>query len=440
MIASPYYERKIDRDKNLHYNIKKETPISYQHLVSVILYTDWSKLSKEFTNTFRKTASYESISSLKERNREFAIWSKYLRETVEIFGYNAVGEGRGFDHNKWINKLAGPFYCGMNQQMVLPEYDIRLCGPTSTSMCIEVATNFAGRRGIIIRLNNTGSGYVNHVTSFGCKWLSNHAGEEEWLFIGGQHTVKIESIRIIQTAQSFSDFFKALFHFDCMLNATKLKYMRTQSKNDRYILQNLLNHILKVNGFQNTYPQYINDTFEAYANHKKTIVIDVPFVVENFGNLTPLIITHVPSTGDIMIQSVLFDLFKNMNKMLIKLGETKDENKFSLIELNAIMSKLNKQQLIAEKRGQQIIVTNKNASGEDNTTLLEEQITNSKYKILTRGRLTRKAAVVVIKQKGIYKSAKDIKQKKQKKQKIEQMALQNLIDKQIKEERKLINN
>eukprot|EP01084_Bolivina_argentea_P291224 500507_1 len=87
-------------------------------------------------------------------------------------------------------------------------------------MCIEVATNFAGRNGIIIQLNNTGSGYVNHVAAFGCKWLSNHAGEEEWLFIGGKHTVKIESIRVIQTKQNFFRFLKALTYFDCMLNGT----------------------------------------------------------------------------------------------------------------------------------------------------------------------------------------------------------------------------
>eukprot|EP01084_Bolivina_argentea_P270095 459190_1 len=54
--------------------------------------------------------------------------------------------------------------------------------------------------------------------------------------------------------------------------------------------------------------------------------------------------------------------------------------------------------------------------------------------------LKRRASKDVLKQKGIYKSAKDIKKEKQKKREIGQMALQNLIDKQIKEERKLINN
>eukprot|EP01084_Bolivina_argentea_P279157 477212_1 len=100
IVASPNDEKELDRDRKLHYNIRKRSAISHNHLLSIILYCDWSELCKKFSATFRKMRSYDTLSAVKEKNREYANWSRLLRETVESFGDNAVGQPNG---DKTIN-------------------------------------------------------------------------------------------------------------------------------------------------------------------------------------------------------------------------------------------------------------------------------------------------------------------------------------------------
>ena len=79
-----------DRDRtqwiNLLYEIPKDKPISFNHLLSLSLYTDYTDLSREFSSTFRPTQTYEPLSSIKKRNSSFYFMSKNLRETVQIYG------------------------------------------------------------------------------------------------------------------------------------------------------------------------------------------------------------------------------------------------------------------------------------------------------------------------------------------------------------------
>ena len=64
-----------------------------------------------------------------------------LRETVELYGLTYHNEND--DNSEYIG-VSGPFYCGMSFVMVIPQFNIRLNGPTSTSTSIEVAHGFGG--------------------------------------------------------------------------------------------------------------------------------------------------------------------------------------------------------------------------------------------------------------------------------------------------------
>eukprot|EP01084_Bolivina_argentea_P251184 421185_1 len=222
IISHLYPASNIDKDKLLHYDIKAGSQITFNHLLAITLYCDWDELSTKFSATFRNGEFYESISCVIRKNREFFHWSKLLRETVEIFGYNAEGQGKGYNSSKWNNKLQGPFFCGMSFLMVMPEYDIKLNGPTSTSECIEVATSFAVDGGIVIQLNNIGTGIISRLCAFNCSWLSDYSSEREWLFCGGQYTIKIETIMNIGAEQDYAAYFNSLHYFDCMLNGNIL--------------------------------------------------------------------------------------------------------------------------------------------------------------------------------------------------------------------------
>eukprot|EP01084_Bolivina_argentea_P218959 371456_1 len=307
----------------LHYNIMAGACISFSHLLAIIMYCDWSELSQEFSTTFRKTRSFETITEVKARNREYANWSKALREAVQIFGQK--GWIHAFEdektNNEWNsknNRVRGPFFCGMSTVMIIPEFNIRLCGPTSTSRHIEVATRFAGEKGIIIQLNNNGDYYATDLRSFNCSWVSNYAGEDEQLFIGGDRRIKIESIINIVTKENFENFFQALFYFHCMINGSRMEDHEPKITNADYTMLNyLIQCMLGTHDSTKQYPQYIIDTFTAFTNYTKQIVVNLYQINKYFNELKSLIIYDDQSQRRNMFKEILFQLFKNVNHIII---------------------------------------------------------------------------------------------------------------------------
>ena len=108
-----------------HYGIPPGTSLGYEQLLSIVLYCDNTELSAKFSSTFRKLEPIESIEYVKKRNREYAIWSKTLRETVEYFGQMGWDYNQSGAWNKDNNRIKGPFFCGMSKVMVPPEINIR---------------------------------------------------------------------------------------------------------------------------------------------------------------------------------------------------------------------------------------------------------------------------------------------------------------------------
>ncbi len=157
----------------LHYGIDREnTTLGYKNLVCLILYTDFSELSGDFSSSFRKKSVFEPISDTRRRNSKYWWWSKILRETVELFG-------RCRDEEDTNSGFSGPFYTGMSVVMALPEFNIFLCSPTSTSMQIEVALKFGGSNGMVIQLNNKSSGKYDTLRGFDVSWVSRYPEEDE---------------------------------------------------------------------------------------------------------------------------------------------------------------------------------------------------------------------------------------------------------------------
>ena len=82
----------------LHFDIGKGVPITMQHIISIILYCDFSKYSTLFSASFRKLYSHETMKSVKNRNQEYWWQSKFFKETVLIYGkrgYDAVYNPKG---------------------------------------------------------------------------------------------------------------------------------------------------------------------------------------------------------------------------------------------------------------------------------------------------------------------------------------------------------
>eukprot|EP01084_Bolivina_argentea_P306433 529518_1 len=288
----------------LQYNIEEDEYISNEHILSVILRCDWSDLCSKFSATFRSSYPYEPLSPIKQRNSEYAIFSRLIRESVEIYGHRAVGD---YDGDKWVNKTLGPFYCGMSYLMVFPEFNIRICAPTSTSAQVEVARRFAGREGVILQVNNNGHSNAGNLRVFGCAWLSNYAGEAEYLFAGGQYQIRIENITNVAIKDSYDQFCKVFFCFDCMIKGTIINEKIISVKEHYYtVINDLIQHKLEINGFTNTFPKYINEVFEAFTSHQTQIVINLYQIHNHFGQLKQLI-----------LRNNMFKLFRNVTHIII---------------------------------------------------------------------------------------------------------------------------
>ena len=70
----------------LRYGIDWNDRISFDHIMSVVLYTDFTEHCRDFSSTFRGCGDYETFSSIKARNAAYWWMSRRLRETVQIFG------------------------------------------------------------------------------------------------------------------------------------------------------------------------------------------------------------------------------------------------------------------------------------------------------------------------------------------------------------------
>ena len=174
----------MDYSSAKHYKIAQGSTISIKHIISIIMFTDYSKLSASLSSSFRKNHSWELIDSIKKRNQQYAWWSKYLLEAVQVYG----DSGKRFQY--WETKivydrgtLKCPLFCGMSMIMNVPQFQIKLLSPTSTSTELIVAMKFGGDSGIIIQFNNEGE-RSQKLRAFDVSLISRFREEDErYLYI-----------------------------------------------------------------------------------------------------------------------------------------------------------------------------------------------------------------------------------------------------------------
>ena len=144
----------------LNYEISWNDTIKLEHILSLILYCDFSGYCSSFSASFRKLSRIESMEDVKTRNTAFYHQSKYFREVIEAFG--TFGNKQYLHPDcKDIAEL-GPFYSGLDCVLAVPQFCLRLAAPTSTSKHLEVSLNFSKRSGMIIELNNPEEHYESH--------------------------------------------------------------------------------------------------------------------------------------------------------------------------------------------------------------------------------------------------------------------------------------
>ena len=161
---------KADHQYLPRYGIAVDDIISKERLISMILYTDYSDLSSDFSSTFRNKTKFEGLKTTKRRHTNYYWMSKLLRETVAIYGKN----NDFFRGGRYSTELGGPFFCGMSMVMTMPQFVMRLFCPTSTSCHLEVALKFAGEEGLILEFTSSPP-----LKGLDLSWISRYKEEDE---------------------------------------------------------------------------------------------------------------------------------------------------------------------------------------------------------------------------------------------------------------------
>lgn len=276
-----------DNVEALHFGINKESRLSPYHLIAIILYTDFSKLSTNFSSTFRRMFPSETLESVKKRNQKYYFLSKFLRESIQCFGINGNGE---YDpvSDSMINKEQRTLFCGMSCLMLMPCFNLRFSSPNSTSTVLNVAMNFTGdNQGIIIRINNKMYGAGARERFFNVCWISKFSEESERVFVGGRYPLKIQSITNCLTKQNYKKYYHAFYWFDAILNGSLHGKDEVDFKvRDHWIINMLIKCILCETGSFSEreekefdeMPNYIKQTFQNFIIQKTQIVINLDYL------------------------------------------------------------------------------------------------------------------------------------------------------------------
>ena len=166
------YQDKYKYQYLRRYGIAVDHVISKERLISMILYSDYTALSSEFSATFRRKSQFEPLTRTKQRHRNYYWMSRLLRETVAVYGQS----------NHWDNpngKLGGPFFCGMSMVMNMPQFAMTLFSPTSTSCHMEVALKFAGEEGMIVEFMTSEEVNAKELKGLDLSWISRYKEEDE---------------------------------------------------------------------------------------------------------------------------------------------------------------------------------------------------------------------------------------------------------------------
>eukprot|EP01083_Nonionella_stella_P201039 735681_1 len=103
--------------------------------MSVCFYTEFNTLSKEFSTTFRSINKNETTEMCAKRNSEYAIWSRLLCETINVYGTSM------YKSNISI------YYHGINCLLLFSSFVTAFNSPTSTTPQLSVAAIFANING-----------------------------------------------------------------------------------------------------------------------------------------------------------------------------------------------------------------------------------------------------------------------------------------------------
>eukprot|EP01084_Bolivina_argentea_P076308 138292_1 len=260
-------------DLSIAYGIL-EKEIKIHHILCILLYTDFTDLSYNFSKSFRRLNEQETNQEFKQRKREFYHWSKILISTIESFGTKMNKKHRQtFGTDEYDANFFELYYTGISEPVTFNNFVSKFYGPTSTTKQISVATIFAAHNGIILELKQMNSAFGPNLKFFNCSLLSCYGSEDERLFIGGYAPLQFHSIRTMKEQKNYVQFIDAMTKFNTILDGTSDGNHKCTHV-DVKIINKFIHHEME-DGYSNQFPNYINSLFHQFSINRKYIKISM---------------------------------------------------------------------------------------------------------------------------------------------------------------------
>ena len=271
--------------------------IILQHLISLVLYTDYSEHSTAFSATFRPQNAYEPLFLIKQRNQIYYWMSKYLRELVQIFGDGGsrpYKDNKG-DRRKYVlggscnkngnNAVTHPYFSGLSFEAAFPSFQIRFHGPTSVTDQIAVAVKFAGMNGVVVQLKNDVPAHFEYIRGYDASSISAFAEESETILFGGHYMVSIQTIKTVKKPKDYEKICKVIKKLNKMI----IGYAVTDEidQYEKQVIQYVFSVLLKSMNEEekkekddNEDSEFIVDFYEkqtitSYIQHQQQIYLDL---------------------------------------------------------------------------------------------------------------------------------------------------------------------
>eukprot|EP01084_Bolivina_argentea_P040060 74028_1 len=213
----------VKRKKNKYYYYRRRY-LSISDILSVMIYTNFTGLQYEFSQTYRALNAGETIQQIKERHGHFYWLGKFMKECVNWFGKRLLHEDvttlyHGIGKELQFAKIADKFR------------GVKIYGPISTTSSIAVAMNFTDNNQGLIAQFTTSLCWRSSGRYFPCSWISDYASEQEYLFIQNEHGFfRFENIISVKFGYEYGVMLKAmrLFH-DLITIGTSKAYRVSQA-------------------------------------------------------------------------------------------------------------------------------------------------------------------------------------------------------------------
>ena len=241
-----------------YYGIEKNTTLSLNHLLSMVIYCNYDNLQFQYSKTFRKTEEIQDRDEIKKQNSQFCHWSKLLRETVEIFG------------TRMRSTPNVRFYHGISCELLIPTTISKFNGPTSLTTELAVAASFSDGNGLILELSQ----YGLDCAYFNCSWISRYSSEQERVICGGYQPLKISSIMLTRLEHDYRKYIKAINIIQSLISD---KY--NCEYGIKKPIKRIISAFLRNKKSKHSMPEYVQKLWKYFClAWKQEIIICVPYL------------------------------------------------------------------------------------------------------------------------------------------------------------------